>query len=80
MSYNLQIQEDASLNYAKLSYEQGNPFENVTDVLQNYLKKYPNASSYDEINSLIVSSFIHQKNYKEAIEYLKKKKQTKLGT
>ena len=74
MSYNLQIQEDASLNYAKLSYEQGNPFENVTDVLQNYLKKYPNASSYDEINSLIVLSFIHQKNYKEALEYLKKKK------
>ena len=74
MTFNAKIQEDAALNYAKLSYEEGNPFENVSDVLQNYLKKYPNSTSYNEINELIVSSFIHQQDYQGALDYLKKKK------
>lgn len=74
MAFNPKIQEDASLNYAKLSYEEGNPFENVSDVLQNYLKKYPNSKSYKEINELVVSSFIHQQDYQGALDYLKKKR------
>ena len=74
MAFNPKIQEDASLNYAKLSYEEGNPFENVSDVLQNYLKKYPNSNSYNEINELIVSSFLHQQDFQGALDYLKKKK------
>ena len=74
MDFNSEIQEDAALNYAKLSYEEGNPFENVSDVLQNYLKKYPNSTSYNEINELIVSAFIHQQDYQGALNYLKKKK------
>lgn len=74
MSFNTEIQQDAALNYAKLSYEEGNPFESVSDVLQNYLKKYPNSTSYTEINELVVSSFIHQQDYQGALDYLKKKK------
>jgi tetratricopeptide (TPR) repeat protein len=73
MSFNLEIQEDAALNYAKLSYEAGNPFQNVSDVLQDYLKKYPNSSAYKEINELVVSAFIHQQDYQGALDYLKKK-------
>jgi len=74
LTFNTKIQEDAALNYAKLSYEEGNPFESVSDVLQNYLKKYPNSSSYKEINELVVSSFLHQQDYQGALAYLKKKK------
>lgn len=74
MAFNTEIQEDAALNYAKLSYEEGNPFESVSDVLQNYLKKYPNSNSYNEINELVVSSYIHQQDYQGALAYLKKKK------
>ena len=74
MEFSLEIQEDAALNYAKLSYEAGNPFQNISDVLQNFLKKYPNSPSYKEINKLVVSSFIHQQNYQGALDYLKKKK------
>ena len=73
MSFNLEIQEDAALNYAKLSYAAGNPFQNVSDVLQDYLKKYPNSSAYKEINELVVSAFIHQQDYQGALDYLKKK-------
>jgi tetratricopeptide (TPR) repeat protein len=73
MVFNPEIQEDAALNYAKLSYEAGNPFQNVSDVLQDFLKKYPSSPSYKEINELVVSSFIHQQNYQGALDYLKKK-------
>ena len=73
MSFNIEIQEDAALNYAKLSYEAGNPFQNVSDVLQDYLKKYPNSSAYKEINELVVSAFIHQQDYQGALDYLRKK-------
>ncbi|WP_339659162.1 tetratricopeptide repeat protein [uncultured Polaribacter sp.] len=76
MTFNTEIQEDAALNYAKLSYEAGNPFQNVSDVLQDYLKKYPNSSAYKMINELVVSSFIHQQNYQGALDYLKKKNTT----
>ena len=58
MDFDLKIKEDSALNYAKLSYEEGNPFKNVAVVLQEYLKSYPKSKAYDEINNLIVSSFL----------------------
>ena len=73
MSFNDKIKQDAALNYAKLSYEEGNPFENVSDVLQNYLKNYPNSTSYNEINELVVSSFINQQDFEGALQFLSKK-------
>ena len=74
MDFNKKIKEDAALNYAKLSYEEGNPFKSVAEVLQNYLKEYPKSIHYDEINKLIVTSFIHQQDYQGALDYLEKKK------
>lgn len=72
MNFNATLQEDAFLNYAKLSYEEGNAFEEVSQVLQNFLEKYPKSESYDEINQLVVSSFLHQKDYEGALAYLDK--------
>ena len=39
MDFDRKIKEDAALNYAKLSYEAGNPFKSVAEVLQEYLKE-----------------------------------------
>ena len=74
MNFDANIAQDATLNYAKLSYEEGNPFKSVAEVLQDYLKKYPKSSSYDEINQLVVSSYVHQQDYKGALVYLANKK------
>ena len=74
MDFNSTIKEDAALNYAKLSYEQGNPFKSVAEVLQDYLKAYPKSKDYNEINQLVVTSFIHQQDYEGALVYLAKKK------
>jgi tetratricopeptide (TPR) repeat protein len=74
MSFNLKVKEDAALNYAKLSYEEGNPYQSVAEVLQDYLKNYPKSKHYSEINELVVTSYLHQQDYKGALTYLSKKK------
>ncbi|WP_452601583.1 tetratricopeptide repeat protein [Pontimicrobium sp. MEBiC06410] len=74
MDYDLKIQEDAWLNYAKISYEIGNPYQSVPQVLAAYLDKYPDTSYEEEIEGLLIDSYITSKNYKEAFVLLKGKK------
>ncbi len=74
LNFDLTVKEDAALNYAKLSYEEGNPYKSVALVLQDFLKKYPKSKSYEEINELVVTSYLHQQDYQGALDYLKNKK------
>ena len=73
MEFDLKIQEDAWLNYAKISYDIGNPYQSVPQVLTGYLEQYPNTNYKDEIETLLIDSYITSKNYKEALELLKGK-------
>ncbi|WP_179336056.1 tetratricopeptide repeat protein [Winogradskyella costae] len=73
MDFDLKIQEDAWLNYAKISYDIGNPYQSVPQVLTGYLKQYPNTNYKDEVETLLIDSYITSKNYKEALELLKGK-------
>ncbi|MFT4611519.1 MAG: TolA-binding protein [Glaciecola sp.] len=74
MDYDLEIQEDAWLNYAKISYEIGNPYQSVPQVLTSYLDSYPETNYKEEIETLLIDSYITSKNYKEAIKLLEDKK------
>ena len=74
MSFDLKVKEDAALNYAKLSYEEGNPYKSVAEILQDFLKAYPKSPSYEEINGLVVTSYLHQQDYQGALDYLAKNK------
>ena len=74
MAFDPAIQEDASLNYAKLSYELGNSYQSVPAVLLGFIKKYPNNSSRSVIEKLLIDSYISSKNYKEALVLLEKNK------
>ena len=74
MAYDLQIQEDAWLNYTKISYDIGNPYQSVPQVITSYLEKYPKTSYRDEIETLLIDSYISSRNYKEAIALLDDKK------
>ncbi|WP_282121764.1 tetratricopeptide repeat protein [Algibacter mikhailovii] len=74
MNYNLKIQEDAWLNYAKISYEIGNPYQSAPQVLAEYLERYPNTSYKEEVETLLIDSYITSKNYEEALRLLKGKK------
>ncbi|WP_310379239.1 tetratricopeptide repeat protein [Flavobacterium sp.] len=72
MEFDPSIQEDASLNYAKLSYEIGNSYQSVPRVLMGFMKKYPNNANKPEIEKLLIDSYISSKNYKEALVLLEK--------
>jgi TolA-binding protein len=74
MDYDTAIQEDASLNYAKLSYEIGNSYQSTPAVLIGFIKKYPNNASRSEVEKLLIDSYISSKNYKEALVLLEKNK------
>ncbi|PKH66112.1 hypothetical protein CXF59_08910 [Flavobacterium sp. ALD4] len=72
MEFDTSIQEDASLNYAKLSYEIGNSYQSVPAVLLGFTKKYPNNASRSVVERLLIDSYISSKNYKEALFLLEK--------
>ncbi len=72
MDFEPQIKEDAFYNYAKLSYEIGNSYTSVPEVLQAYLEAYPNSNYETEIKDLLLDSFVTSKNYKAAVELLEK--------
>ncbi|MFV8442789.1 tetratricopeptide repeat protein [Flavobacterium sp. LB2P44] len=74
MEFDIAIQEDASLNYAKLSYELGNSYQSAPVILQAFLNKYPDNASRSEVERLLIDSYISSKNYKEALVLLEKNK------
>lgn len=74
MEFDLKIQEDAYLNYAKLSYEIGNPYQSVPEVLNAFMEKYPATPFKQEVQTLLINSYITSKNYKEALSLLEKDK------
>ncbi|MEK6154614.1 tetratricopeptide repeat protein [Flavobacteriaceae bacterium 3-367] len=74
MDFGPEIQKDAFLNYARLSYEIGNPYEGVPQVLTSYLKQYPNDEHSEEMQELLVDSYITSKNFQGAMTLLEENK------
>lgn len=72
MNFDIKIKEDAALNYAKLSYELGNPYENVSTLLQKFISQYPKNPETPTVQKLLINSYLSSKNYKEALELLEK--------
>jgi TolA-binding protein len=72
MDFSAEIQKDAYLNYARLSYEIGNAYEPVPQVISGYLQQYPNDSNALEMQELLVDSYITSKNFAGAMELLEK--------
>ncbi len=73
MNFNPAIQEDAFLNYAKLSYDIGNPFEEPPNVLVAFLEAYPKNEQVARIEELLINSYTKNKNYAAALEILENK-------
>lgn len=74
MSFDRNIQEDAFLNYGKLSYEIGNPYQSTPSVLTAFLDKYPATPYKTEVEGLLIDSYITSKNFKEALILLEENK------
>lgn len=74
MNFDAKIQEDAALNYTKLSYEIGNPYVSTPEILKSFIDKYPTNPNNQELKSLLINSYITSKNYTEALILLEKNK------
>jgi tetratricopeptide (TPR) repeat protein len=72
MTYDSKVQQLAHLQYAKLSYELGNPFESASNVIQSYISKYPNSSESKEMKSLLVKSYLYSGDYKGTLAAIDK--------
>lgn len=67
MAYDKKVQELAFLQYAKLSYDIGNPYESAPIVIQKFIKKYPNNPQIPELKKLLIKSYLYSGNYKETL-------------
>ncbi len=69
MNFDLQLQEDALYEYAKLSYELDFNTQ-ALDATRLYLKNYPQSGRTNEVKTLLGEELLNSKNYKEAVEIL----------
>ncbi|MAZ26063.1 MAG: hypothetical protein CL868_03165 [Cytophagaceae bacterium] len=74
MDFEPKIKEDSGLNYAKLSYEIGNAYEPTPTVIVNYLDLYPDTAARQQLETLLIDSYITSKNYAQAMELLENNK------
>ena len=70
MDFEPKIKEDSGLNYAKLSYEIGNAYEPAPTVISNYLETYTDTPAKQELETLLIDSYITSKNYAQAMDLL----------
>lgn len=61
------IVEEAYFNYAKLSYELANPFDNAIEALSGFQQEYPNSVHRNEVNELLANLYITTKDYENAL-------------
>lgn len=69
LEFDKKIQEEAWLNYAKLSYElEFN--QQALEATQNFLKQFPNSAKLNEAKTLLGEILLTSKNYQTAIDIL----------
>lgn len=72
MDYDAEVKQLAHEQYAKLSYDIGNPFETAPTVIQAYIDEYPRSNKLSEMRTLLVKSYLYSGNYKGTLEAIDK--------
>lgn len=70
MTFDPKVNEDALFQYAKLSYQLGNPYEAPQEVLNRFKEQYPDHPEQELIAGLLIDSYTTLGNYKAAIQML----------
>jgi TolA-binding protein len=74
-THNVDVQEDALFNYAKLAFELSyNPFHEAISAFEGYLDKYPNSARHDEAYEFLLNVYLKTRNYERALTSLDKMK------
>jgi TolA-binding protein len=73
LDFNKKIREEASFNYAKLTYETSySPFGEVIAAFNDYIERYPSSPRLEEAYNYLISTYLQIKNYKAALASLDK--------
>lgn len=72
MKFDAVITEDALFNYAKLSYEIGNSYENPSAALRRFIEAYPKNEHVKKLQGLLLDSYVTSKNFDAALVLLDK--------
>mgnify|MGYP003684944145 FL=1 len=70
MNFNPDITQTALLNYTRLSYEIGNPYEQVPQVIIRYLETYSKTPNEKELTALLLSSYTNSGDYDGVLSIL----------
>lgn len=70
LGFDKDIKEDALLNYAKLSYELPDPFNETLKSFQTYYDNYPNSKKINEVREYLAQLYGASKNYQDAIKLI----------
>ncbi len=70
-----EVQEDAALNYTKLSYEEGNPYNSISNTIKEYMSKYPTSKENPKLEELLITSYLHEHDFVSALKYLNSNKE-----
>ncbi|MCB9202517.1 MAG: tetratricopeptide repeat protein [Flavobacteriales bacterium] len=73
MNFNAKVAENAHYNYAKLSFDIGNPFESTPNAIQRFLDNYPKNPHQAKMNQLLVKSYVKSNQLDDAVNILKTK-------
>lgn len=70
LDFDPQIKEDALLNFAKLSYDLPNPFNETLKSFQLYYDTYPKSKKINEVKEYLAQLYGESKNYKDALQLI----------
>lgn len=70
LGFDPSINEDALLNFAKLSYELPNPFNETLQSFQLYYDTYPKSSKINEVKEYLAQLYGASKNYQHALKLI----------
>ena len=72
MDFDPKIKRDAWYYYAKLSYEVGNLYKSVPNILIQYIELYPDTKRTQEVFSLLLNAYITTRDFKIALDILER--------
>lgn len=70
LDFDSKIKEDALLNFAKLSYELPNPFNETLKSFQLYYDTYPKSNKINEVKEYLAQLYGASKNYQHALKLI----------
>lgn len=69
MPFDMEVQETAYYNYAVASLQGGRvPFGNSVNTFESFIKKYPNSPYAPKAQEYIVTAYLNNKNYEQALK------------